>query len=159
MSLDDNNKKNTGGNTEDIFAIMEKYRADQSKSKTAAEQPREPKPDAPVKNPLPESYAAKPGTERDLPQTTTRTQPAKKPAAPAVQTVRMPEDRRKARTGKIRKKKPLFHIRVIQKTDLIPLRTVFTQKHCRKARKSDSRTPPEGRAESSRRGTHKQHRT
>ena len=49
MSLDDNNKKNTGGNTEDIFAIMEKYRADQSKSKTAAEQPREPKPDAPVK--------------------------------------------------------------------------------------------------------------
>ena len=81
MSLDDNNKKNTGGNTEDIFAIMEKYRADQSKSKTAAAQPREPKPDAPVKNPLPESYAAKPGTERDLPQTTTRTQPAKKPAA------------------------------------------------------------------------------
>ena len=81
MSLDDNNKKNTGGNTEDIFAIMEKYRADQSKSKTAAAQPREPKPDAPVKNPLPESYASKPGTERDLPQTTTRTQPAKKPAA------------------------------------------------------------------------------
>ena len=81
MSLDDNNKKNTGGNTEDIFAIMEKYRADQSKSKTEAAQPREPKPDAPVKNPLPESYAAKSGTERDLPQTTTLTQPAKKPAA------------------------------------------------------------------------------
>ena len=146
MSLDDNNKKNTGGNTEDIFAIMEKYRADQSKSKTAAEQPREPKPDAPVKNPLPESYAAKPGTERDLPQTTTRTQPAKKPAA-------------KHAPARYAKKSRFSMSESFKKTDLIPLRTVFTQKHSRKARKSDSRTPPEGRAESSRRGTHKQHRT
>lgn len=30
MPLDDNNKKNTSGNTEDIFEIMEKYRASQS---------------------------------------------------------------------------------------------------------------------------------
>lgn len=30
--MDDNNKKNTSGNTEDIFAIMEKYRAEQKKT-------------------------------------------------------------------------------------------------------------------------------
>ena len=95
MSLDDNNKKNTGGNTEDIFAIMEKYRADQSKSKTAAEQPREPKPDAPVKIPCPNHTPQSPGPnatfrrrppghspQKSPPQSTHRQDTQKKAAFP-----------------------------------------------------------------------------
>jgi len=35
MPLDDNNKKNTSGNTEDIFEIMEKYRANKSETSPA----------------------------------------------------------------------------------------------------------------------------
>ena len=81
MPLDDKNNKNTGGNTEDIFAIMEKYRAARSNPETEKAQPRGQEPEAAEKKPLPEAYTVKSGTERDVPQTTARTQPAKKTAA------------------------------------------------------------------------------
>ena len=109
--MDDNNKKNTGGNTEDIFAIMEKYRADQSKSKTAAAARAE---TGRAGEKSPARIIRRKARDRTRPTADDHPDTARKKA------------RRKARTGKIRKKKPLFRVRVIQKTDLISLRTVFT---------------------------------
>ncbi len=102
MPLDDNNKKNTSGNTEDIFAIMEKYRAEQKKNA--------------AQNNAPGSSGA-PQVQKSAPQKTERPDNAK-PVPRSVQNANNTKTAESSASGAQARPKQSVQKRVQKKTSL-----------------------------------------